>query len=493
MRFVPNGAWARVGLSGEYAVVHCAIMLTLWRSLTPLIEQRLNSDEALIALMAKHLAEGRAFPLYLYSLPHIIGVSAWLTAPFFLAGGATVTMLKMPLLLQNVAIAWLLVATLQRDGGLRPGFALIAALPFVLAPPSLSHLHYMDAAGVHAEPLLFIVLLWFLRDRALLFGSVLAFGMLDRAFVGYAAAALLVVQWRQGSLLRRDIWKFWAIAAIGALAVFDLFSSLRVWASPSGPGTSFDPTLPGVAATTLAFACFDAGTIPRGIWDFASNVLPFMLGATEADARLPYIAGAVIVLAAGRMFWISRMAGKSVAGRDDYLVYLLVAGVLSAFVYVAARCGTVNEGTMRYALVTPFAFVGGLGLLFRTEPSRHVRHVLAAIVCAWGLWQFAHYTQILARSVLDPPFNSRLALASYLEAQGVRYASADYWDAQVVTFLTKERVIVASENVWRIWSYQHEVRLHAAEALTIRHWPCQTSGHEAVPGIFWVCSPTEPQ
>jgi hypothetical protein len=94
--------------------------------------------------------------------------------------------------------------------------------------------------------------------------------------------------------------------------------------------------------------------------------------------------------------------------------------------------------------------------------------------------------------VLDAPLNSRLALASYLERQGVRYARADYWDAQVVTFLTEERVIVASETHWRISSYQDEVRIHAAEALAIRHGPCQTSGHEAVAGIYWVCSPTEP-
>ena len=492
MRFAPAGAWARKGLSGDRAVLLCALALTLWRSLAPIIEQQLNSDEALIALMAKHLAEGRAFPLYLYGLPYIIGIESWLAAPFFLAGGATVAMLKVALLLENIAIAWLLVMALQRDAGLRPGFALIAALPFVLAPASVSHLHLMDAGGTHPEPLLFILLLWILRDRPLLFGAVLALGVLNRPFVGYGAAALLVVQWREGSLLRLDTWKFWAIAAIGALAVFDLFSSLLVWSSPQGPGTSFDPTIPGATAASVAFVCVDASTIPRGITNFASDVLPFMLGGTATDARLPYGAGAAMALAAGRIFWISRTVRHNTPRRNDYLVYLLVAGVLSAFVYVAARCGAVNIGTMRYALVTPFAFVGGLGLLFRMEPSRHVRHVLAAIVCGWGLWQFAHHAQILARSVLDPPLNSRLALASYLERQGVRYARADYWDAQVVTFLTEERVIVASETHWRISSYQDEVLVHAAEALTIRHRPCQTSGNEAVAGIYWVCSPTEP-
>ena len=339
-----TGAWARVGLSGDRAVLLCAIVLTLWRSLAPIIDQRLNSDEALVALMGKHLADGRAFPLFLYGLPYIAGIEAWLAAPFFLAGGATVPMLRMPLLLENIAIAFLLVACLRRDAGLGRGFALTAALPVVLAPPLVSHLHLMDAGGTHPEPLLFIALLWILRHRPLLFGSVLALGMLNRPFVFYGAAALVVVQWRQGSLLRREIWKFWAIAAIAALAVFDLFSSLRVWSSPLGPGTYYEPTIPSTAAANVAFACFDARTIPRGIWNFASDVLPLMLGGTGRDARLPYVAGATMVLAAGRMFRISSTLGNQASRRNDYLVYLLVAGVLSAFVYVVARCGAVNAG-----------------------------------------------------------------------------------------------------------------------------------------------------
>jgi hypothetical protein len=488
-----TGAWARGGLSGDRAVLLCAIVLTLWRSLAPIIDQRLNSDEALTALMAKHLADGRAFPLFMYGLPYITGIEAWLAAPFFLAGGATVSMLRMPLLLENIAIAFLLVACLRRDAGLGRGLALTAALPVVLAPPLVSHFHWMDAGGTHPEPLLFIALLWILRHRPLLFGSVLALGVLNRPFVFYGAAALLVVQWREGSLLRRETWKFWAIAAIAALAVFDLFSSLRVWSSPLGPGTYYEPTIPSAAAANVAFACFDARTIPRGIWNFASDVLPVMLGGTGRDTRLPYVAGATMVLAAGRMFTISSTLGNQASRRNDYLVYLLVAGVLSALVYVVARCGAVNVGTMRYGLVTPFALVAGLGLLFSMEPSRRVRHLLAAIVCAWGLWQFVEHARIFVRAVREGPSSPRLTLVSYLERQGVRYAWGDYWDAQVITFLTRERVIVAPETFSPITSYEYEVRRHAHEAMTIRRRPCRTGGQEAVPGIYWVCSPTEPR
>src|SRR5688572_3274593 len=73
-----TAAWARGGLTGDRALLLCATVLTLWRSLAPIIDQRLNSDEALTGLMAKHLADGRAFPLFMYGLPYITGIEAWL-------------------------------------------------------------------------------------------------------------------------------------------------------------------------------------------------------------------------------------------------------------------------------------------------------------------------------------------------------------------------------------------------------------------------------
>ena len=291
-----------------------------------------------------------------------------------------------------------------------------------LAPPLHQPRHLIDAGGNHPNRCCSSRLLWILRHRPLLFGSLLALGVCSTAICFYRAATLLVVQWRDGALLVADL-KFWAIAALAALAVFDLFSKLsRVWWSPFGPGTYYDPTIPSAAAATVAFACFDARTIPRGIWNFASDVLPLMLGGTEPDARLPFVAAPRCWLRAA-CSRSSRTLGRQASRRNDYLVYLLVAGGLSAFVYVVARCGAVNEGTIGYGLVTPFGFVGGWGLLFSLEPSRRVRHLLAAIVCAWGLWQFVEHARIFARAVLEGPSSPRLTLTSYLETAS-RYAWA---------------------------------------------------------------------
>jgi hypothetical protein len=101
--------------------------------------------------------------------------------------------------------------------------------------------------------------------------------------------------------------------------------------------------------------------------------------------------------------------------------------------------------------------------------------------------QFVDHTRFLARSIAQDPVSPRYQLAQYLEEHGVRYAWADYWDAQVVTYLTAERVIVASETVSRIPLYQALVEQHAREAVRITHRPCPATGVEAVPGRYWLC------
>ena len=40
-----------------------------------------DSDQAVYGLMAKHLSEGRAFPMFMYGSNYILAVESWLAAP----------------------------------------------------------------------------------------------------------------------------------------------------------------------------------------------------------------------------------------------------------------------------------------------------------------------------------------------------------------------------------------------------------------------------
>src|SRR3954464_7790323 len=85
-----------------------------------------DSDQAIFGLMAKHVAEGRAFPVFMYGQTYILAVEAWMAAPVFVVAGASVATLKFPLLIINLAIALLLVRIFWREVGLSPWLALVA-------------------------------------------------------------------------------------------------------------------------------------------------------------------------------------------------------------------------------------------------------------------------------------------------------------------------------------------------------------------------------
>src|SRR5262249_17645627 len=121
-----------------------------------------DSDQAIMGLMAKHLSEASALPLFCYGQKYLFALLPWVAAPFFLAFGASVAALKLPLLVLNVVVAVLLIRGLIRDG-MSPGLALVAIIPFLIPTVYLTKL-YVAAHGVNIEPLLGVVLVWWLRD-----------------------------------------------------------------------------------------------------------------------------------------------------------------------------------------------------------------------------------------------------------------------------------------------------------------------------------------
>jgi hypothetical protein len=56
-----------------------------------------DSDQAVTGLMAKHLSELRAFPVFWYGQTYMLGVEAWLAAPRHGRDGRDVPALELPL------------------------------------------------------------------------------------------------------------------------------------------------------------------------------------------------------------------------------------------------------------------------------------------------------------------------------------------------------------------------------------------------------------
>src|SRR6266849_1168109 len=166
-----------------------SVPFVLWEGIS------FDSDQAVVGLMAKHLSEFRTFPLFFYGQNYMLGVQAWIAAPFFWLGGPTLVMLRLPLVIINcVVTVWLLryVARSVGSGWL----AFVAVLPFAAATPVLSS-HLLETLGASVEPFLYVLLLWALRDRSTAFGLVLGLGFLHREFTVFALLGVGVGTWRE--------------------------------------------------------------------------------------------------------------------------------------------------------------------------------------------------------------------------------------------------------------------------------------------------------
>jgi hypothetical protein len=79
----------------------------------------------------------------------------------------------------------------------------------------------------------------------------------------------------------------------------------------------------------------------------------------------------------------------------------------------------------------------------------------------------------LARQyIVSPPPSPHRTVADYLSSHDVRYGWGSYWDSYRVTFLSRERIIVASEDVVRITAYQTIVEQNQPSAIRLVRLPC---------------------
>ena len=133
---------------------------------------------------------------------------------------------------------------------------------------------------------------------------------------------------------------------------------------------------------------------------------------------------------------------------------------------------------LRYLLLAILTPVGLSACLFARERAPLWRGMVVAAIVVWSTANLLDNVRLIRAAVADPPFSEHRALADYLVAHRIRYARAIYWDAYVVDFLSRERVIVASTDIIRIPEYQDEVQAHDADAVMLQRLPC--TGNERV-------------
>lgn len=462
-----------------------------------------DSDQAVTGLMAKHLSELRAFPVFWYGQTYMLGVEAWLAAPVMAVLGATVTALKLPLLAINVAIALLLFDSLMEDAGLAPRSAAFSTLFFVLAAP-ITAAHYVTANGGNVEPCLYVLLLWRLRQRPVRFGLVLGIGFLNREFTIYGVFALLLLEAARRTLFTRDVARRYAIAIVTAGGVWVAVLALRHYSSAAGPGTSTADLSTSLAANNLAQVmarlCFDPRAIASGVRLLFTTHWPQLFGldpqpltdfGIESTGTQGLRGTAWLLLPVFGIpivAWIRDRAGSddpACTSNLDFASYLVLVAGLSVAGYLIGRCGLIDFHTMRYELLSPLGAAGLSAVFLRRERSPRLAGVWTACTAAVFVLSIAAHGRLLVEYATHPPVPLKQDLIRALDARGVRYAYADYWTAYYVTFMTRERIIVASDAVVKVRGHNRLVDAHRAEAIRIARQPCP-GGTQLTPA-FWSC------
>lgn len=453
-----------------------------------------DSDQAIVGLMAKHISEGRAFPLYFYGQHYMLAVEAYLAAPVMAVMGATVTALKLPLVAINIAAVVLLARAAVRDAGLTPLAAAVAVLPLAL-PASPIAARVTEANGGNVEPWLYVALMWLLRRQPWALGVVIGISTLHREFAMYGVAALLILEAFEVLLAPARVEQLsnaarrWTMAGLAAVAVVSVASIAHPYASAMGPGTSGDDArLLAIAADPVGGRlCFDPSLWPERAHLLWTDHLPRIVGGTPAALReygvltgvfagrtgvgVWVLAITLFGLASGvRLLWPVRPARRpqesAVSPRLGF--YLVLVGLISTAVYGFATCSDIRVATMRYNLLGVFVPVGALVLAFQAWRAPLVRAGLSAAVVLWCTFNALDVAALTREYMRQPLVDDRRVVTEALEARGVTTAWAAFRDAYHISFMTKERVRVSANDYIRIRAYADEAAATGAPTLTER-------------------------
>ena len=142
---------------------------------------------------------------------------------------------------------------------------------------------------------------------------------------------------------------------------------------------------------------------------------------------------------------------------------------------------------MRYELLSVLGAVGLAGWYLRVERSRPIATVWALCCAAIFAVSVAAHVRLLAEYATHAPVALKQDLIRALDARHVRYAYADFWTSYYVSFMTRERIVVASDEAVKVRTYNRLVDAHRSEAIRISRRPC-AGGAQLTP-FFWSCTP----
>jgi len=389
----------------------------------------LDSDRALVLLMARHFAQGE-ITLFFWQQNYMGALEPLLLTPLALVGWATPTAAGLVGIAVTASLAALSVA-LSRRLGAPPWMALL----FWAIPPAVVVHHHVALYGARLVATLLATSAFTVSLRARSAGTVVALGALtglayfgDHLMLPWAAATMYVMA-RRGRLL---------LFAVGALPLVTLDTIAAMMtpafhlAGPNDPTTWLGnlplllgnslPQLFGILLSRAPGPLFEPATalVPAG-WTWLLFTVPggFVLCAL------------CLSLVRNRRTWFgTHEVDFGIAAQGLVLTYLVGLGL---FVLVG---GGGDRWPVRY-LVPLWPAISVLAALAvaRWRPAIRPAAALVALPAVFTLYADRSWPR---GTDGDPSRAEALTVAGVVDNSGVRAVWADYWDVYRMALLTGE-------------------------------------------------------
>ncbi len=411
-----------------------------------------NSDEAVVALMARHIRAG-ARPAFFYGQSYLGSLDAWLVAAGFALFGQQVWVIRLVqglLYLGTIASAYLLARKVYP----RRAWIARAAVLLLAIPPVAVTLYTTASLGGYGETLLLGNLLLLLA-LSIYAGNGrwihwLAFGLL--AGLGFWTFGLILVYLLPTGIMlliylarRPRAWPLATLALTGA--------GLSAWpwvSSTLEDGLSSVSELGGSAIAGASAGGYLADTL-RHISYFALFGPTVILGLRPswsvewlADPLAPVV---LAMGAAATWFATRRVTGKDCAAPGRRLLIGVAVTTLAGF--LLTPFGADPSGRYFLPVAVPGAILTA-EMLYHL-PSRRLASVLLLSLAAFNLAASAgsalRYppgltTQFDAVAQVDKRYDQ--ALIAFLQQEDETRGYANYWVEFPIAFLSSERLIFSA-------------------------------------------------
>ncbi|MBI5291764.1 MAG: hypothetical protein HY872_07805 [Chloroflexi bacterium] len=430
-----------------------------------------NADEAVVALMARHILQGER-PVFFYGQAYLGSLDAWLIAGAFALFGPSVAAARVVqslLYLGTIATTYALGLKIFADRWAATAAALLLAIPTVLVT-----LYTTATLGGYGETLLIGngLLLWAVRLRGsagatpgvrstvewLLFGALAGFGFWGFGLLGVyllpiAVALIAPNSYREDTkgakflLVFLRVLRAFAVKHLSAIIGFALGSAPWWWAAASGGAAALSEL--GGSAIAGASAHGPLGNIALHLFSLVVLGLPVIAGL-RPPWGVTWLALPLWPLALPLFFGAAGWAAH-VARRDWKKAMLFGVGLTALGAFVLTPFGADPSGRYFLPLAAPLAlFTGDLLRRVWSERPRWAIALLAGLIVfnLWGTLQSARAfppgltTQFDAVAQVDQ--RDLPAVIDFLRTHGETRGYTNYWVEFPMAFLSNEQLLYSA-------------------------------------------------